>query len=534
LKIAPLITFLLSVFVHWHCALKVDDPVANLQDKIAKAVPMTDSLLRGEWLGDSTYTLRDTKAVRFEASDLQLRIFRDGRYRLRDKHGLVFESTNSGTLRRIGDSLLFVDEVTGKGPVCIGKLTFKGNYLSLYQPAKLRYAFFHRIPNADTVVPTAFLEHGFFMRTARRDSLDRVTQEALSFAFDYLTFADGRWKYEQWRQGFASADSGNYAVVADTLRLMPNAGNDSGQGFAGDFVSEFPSADSLRLWPLHEGRIDQGFSQFARRDSLPRWHRDLRPYVGYWRGDSARDDSGFMIMGFERFYDLEITTDGKVKTYAQATRLPVLNSWQLDSGRMIFSGAANSSYPLLPSTQGNAQDTLLLLENARDLGLKRLVFYGTRRNGNVFTANPVARFPHRDHAVLRFGNDSLTYLSTSAWVNAPDRAEFAAYGSTDTLWAVFALPREATFTSSQSGFVFKMQGRNSTLGKFRCSARSDLALTLRLQNEASAPTSVGTLQGQCRIDASEIPVVDTAMSVTGNYVIRRALSAPLRSPLWSM
>jgi hypothetical protein len=522
------LTWPLVALVWSHCALKIDDPVGNLQEKINTAIETSDSALIGAWVADSTYTLRDTAPKRLTDNPLTLNLYRDGRFRMSPGLQIVFPNLVSGIYRRNGDSLTLSQVDANVEHMGIVSLTFLGNYLRVYQPSQLRYAFFHKVPRADTASADAFLDSGFWVLHSRRDSLDIVSREKGTNRFEYLFFRNGKLRREIWIQGLPRADSGEFRVVGDSLWCdgIPN----------GRWVFEAIHGDTLRLWPLRQGVTDSGFMQFARVDSFPKWHRDLRPYMGYWRGDSLRDTSGKKRTEYESYFDLALDTHGRVQVFSKSLKLPAFSNWSLDSGRFVFTGAANGAYSMEPSLFFRGQDTLVQWITSREAPADRtLDFYGTKSDSTGWGQSLLARFPLKNHAVIRWATDSAAYLSFSHFAASPDRAEFGQSVPPESLWVVFHLPSQASISSSQSGFYFKMQGRDTTRGLFHCSSRSDLPLTLRMQADSAASTaslSRGDILGACHIDSSQIPAPDSVLPISGEYRIERKSTGVLRSRLW--
>jgi len=507
--------------------LQWDDPVANLRDEIAKPIPPNDSLLSGHWVGDSTYTLRDTKALSLGDRPLNLWLFRDGRFRITDSTQAAFPKLWRGTYSRANDSLFLQPDAgsSGESRLFIVKLTFLGNYLGLYQPAELRYTHWHLRSQLkpDTLLP--FLERGIWTCVLRRDAADSQTPETLRSRFEYLYFNPEGYRREWWNRGIKREETGPLSREGDTLWL----GGGENQGY----VWELLAPDTLRLWPLSNARLDSGFSLYHRMDSLPRYHLDLNGLPGYWRGDSARDSLGLQAMNYERFIDLRFGKEGTLTAFRQGSRVPAFTSWDIDSGRVLLQGSGQPAYRMAPKITTQGGDTLLTLfadpsrENPNPLKL-----YGTRRDGETLAVNPIARFPSQNHASLRIGSDTLLFLSHAAWMNGkPEQAEFAAIPSPDTAWLILTLPAQASFSSDETGFRLKIQARTDDLGRFTCQAAADLALTLRRDPSSTDTLAIGSLQGHCRLVGAEKPPADSTLNLEGEYLIRRHAGA-LQSPLW--
>ncbi len=512
----------------WNCALKVDDPVANLQEKIAQGVNLTDSLLMGQWEGDSTYTLSDTRATVFTQKRLQLWLYRDGRYRIGDSGQTLFQKTETGVFNRLGDSLWLSPDV-GTQDIYIAKLTFMGNYLSLYQPAKRRFCFFHRLPRLDTVDRESYLSQGpgRWILIASRDSSDRWKRESWTQNFEYWIFGESRCRREQWKFGQPNIDTTTVSLGGDTLKLSGNTPR--------AFILEALHRDTLRLWPLRGQKTDSGFIDLVRRDSVPPMHRDLQALPGYWRTDSLKDSSALRVLDYDHFYDLEFSRDGELKTTLHGMELPAFTTWSLDSGIIRLSGNSSEIYRL-PYRLTTIGDTSHLFFELAPLPSRKFItrFYLTRVNGSSFATHPAARFPELSHAILVVGKDTLSFLQMANWSKSEgEKAELAAALPADTSWMILQLPTVETFSSDQPKFQFRLMATLPSLGKFECASTANLPLTMRVIGSVSGPSQAGTLQGKCRLIHSAKATSDTALDVAGEYRVRRIQKGPLLSPLWT-
>jgi hypothetical protein len=513
----------------WKCALKIDDPVANLEKKIAQPIALTDSLLMGQWMADSTYTLRDGKATVVQPGNLNLWIFRDLRYRAEDIGQIVFPSVALGRITRNQDSLLLQpDAISANLPnTFLATASFRGNYLDLYRPADLRHTFYHRILQLSTDTLAARIKSGLWMRVGSRDAQDLRQVETSTSHFEYIFFKDSTFQREYWKRGLTTPETGEYSLIRDTLTLNG--------AVTKTYLLDWLRRDSLRLWPLGKNGLDSGFLVYKQRDSLSPWHQDLSYVPGYWRGDSIEDSSGWILPDYEKYYDLEFFPDGRIANPSKALALPSFTHWDLDSGFVTLDAQDGRQFKVRSTSQILNSDTLLTLRGrASTLQTRDLVVHLTRRDGSNFTQSPFARFPDHNHVVLIVASDTLRYLNYSAWSEGrPEKMEFRSIQAQETTWVAMTLPTEASFTSSQSLFQFHMEGVTATLGRFKCSARSDLPLTLRVNSQLGALAQAGTIQGVCRIDTAARNSSDTLLSLQGSYRINRSGNHNLISPLWA-
>jgi hypothetical protein len=512
----------------WDCALKIDDPVANLEKKIAQPITLTDSLLVGQWMADSSYTLRDDQATVVIPGNLNLWIFRDLRYRAEDSRQIVFSSIALGRVTRHQDSLYFQpDAIPISLPsTFLAKATFRGNYLDLYRPSDLRHTFYHRIIQLNTDTLAARIKSGLWMRVGSRDSRDLRQVETSTSHFEYFFFKDSKFQHEYWQRGLMTPDTGEYSLLKDTLTLKG--------AIPKTYLLDWVRRDSILFWPIGEKGLDSGFLVYKQRDSLPPWHQDLSYVPGYWRGDSIEDSSGWILPDYEKYVDLEFFPDGRIVNPSRALALPFFTRWDIDSGIMTLDAQDGRQFRMRSTSQILNSDTLLTLRGrASVLQNRDLILHLTRRNGSSFTQSPLSRFPDHNHVVLIVASDTLRYLNYSAWSEgSPEKMEFRSIQAQETTWVAMTVPSEASFTSSQNLFQFHMEGVTATLGRFKCSARPDLPLTLRLKSELGALAQAGTIQGVCRMDTVPRNSSDTLLSLQGSYRINRNGNRNLISPLW--
>jgi hypothetical protein len=310
---------------------------------------------------------------------------------------------------------------------------------------------------------------------------------------------------------------------------------EQGSGSAPAYWVQWLHADSLRLWPLHQGRPDSGFVVFARRQAPHPFDLNCASLMRYWRGDSAYSDSALRRFHFDEFFDLALDGTHRVTLASNSPDFRRYQNWDIDSGRLVLiDGAARHAFTLRNSPAAS----LSLTQSGNPAPLR---LYFSAADSAAIGANAMSRFPNAPYLRTWIAGDTSLYHRSWNYrglQNQPEQFEsFGIFGS-DSLWQIVALPRGAeTYFPSVAGFRFGLEGKNAALGRFVCFADAAYSFALRLTASSDPGLSPGNFQGTCKIRSAQIAggiSSDSTLALAGDFRLKRASSGSLRSPLWNL
>lgn len=504
------------------CSLSIENPEADARKKLEKVVPTSLSLLTGRWDADSTFTVDDTRASTLDRQGIFLEILADTTYSRQDPTHTVFAANSGGRARLSGDTL-FITPETSAPDTFVVRLRFLGNYLELDHPADQRFTFFHKRKPVDSLA----------LRTALADSLWRYqgnrgkqgTFHAESFAkdFRYLRFrGDSMWMDDRV-DGVIRIDSGE-VEREDSLWTWKASGGTR------DFLFDLIADDSLRLWPLADGHPDSGYHLYRKFSTYHSNDIDMRRLLGHLRSDSIRYPKSTIENHYGRYYDLILGEDHSVGLETDMDSLPAFDSWSLDSGTLdLKSAAAGTTRFRVDTTGGKVK---LSADSGKAFGRSATLFL-TRIDPESFRTNPLERFQEASYFQLVVAGDTtFRFFNTN---QSKDNFEIAEVVDTSVYWtAIHIDAAQETYQSSQAGFFFAFEDRNSGLGRFTCKSDPAKGLVVRRTGAADESLVRGLIQGACRILSADSSFADSALEINGAFRLKRKSAGALASPLWNL
>lgn len=484
----------------------------------------------GRWEADSTFNVDDIRATRIPANSLQFEIFTDTTVAILDTLKLTFPTGKVvGNIRLAGDTLFVLPSAGSKGlpDTFLVKLRFLGNRLELDHPADLRYTFFHKRKPIDSTVQDSLLRDSLWLLQKRIVDPDSTYIEPLLQDFSYLRFPKDSMDRDWHRNGIFQTESGSWTKQGRKWIWKTSAGTR-------EFFVDLIHRDTLRIWPLVEGRPDSGFEVYLRASRPHPFDLDVRPVLGYVRTDSIRVIRNPLVNHFGRFYDLELKGDHSVKTWTNMTSLPDYKTWTLDSGRLQLDGPADVRTLFRLDTLNSIEVKLTTDSGAFFKVITDL--FESRIDGSRFPEHPLERFDQASYAHIVMGADTLRYyFSVNYNKSTPDQHEINMPDSSGLdKWLTMDInPAQESFQSSQAGFRFIMEGRNAALGSFTCRALPDNDLVIRLTASKDPSLAQGLLQGHCHILSADLAPADSNLNLDGSFRFKRKRSDDvLHSPLW--
>lgn len=498
--------------------------------KLAKLVEPTWELLEGRWLGDSTYTIFDEESASLKGR-LILDVFPDSSVSVFDSTGLVFPGSFQAPVRLSGDTLrLAAGRGNARPDTLAVKLRFLGNWLELDRISEQRFVHFHKSKPFDSLARKALLDSGIWMRRLQRIAYDTSRKDALRKDFDYLVFSGDSLLRDTRRDGLSGVEAG--PLDPDGRRFAWSL-----PGGSRTLQLDLYHADSLRMWPITDGRADSGYSLYVREKARHPFDLDMTAFLepGQLRTDTVRTASGAIDNHYGRYYDLVLGADHSVRTLTNMAAMPRFEAWSIDSGYLWLEGdsAARTRFRVdKPSPR-----SLILRSDSGHAFARPTDLQQTLVNGSRYADHPLERFDQAAYLHVVAGPDTLAFYFQPAFKrNAHEEFEIARYDGGDggdTLWAAWRLDGSETYGSSQADFLFAFQGRTAALGRFTCRSAPDLDLAIRTLAGGDPSLVQGLVQGSCRIIASEAAPADTALAITGEFRAKRR-SGSLASPLWSL
>jgi hypothetical protein len=477
--------------------------------------------LIGRWKADSTYTVDDTRALVVKQDPVWMEIFPDSSFSQLDTSRLTFNGKSEGVYLQSGDTLI-TSPSNAPPDTFLVQLTFLGNYLRLHHPSDQRYTFFHKVKPRDSAEQTRMLRDSLWRMVGRRPEPGVFKTEANTVDFSYLRFSGDSMYAEVRANGVARLDSGVLSRKDFNWTWKAASGT---REFLADLVKE----DSLRLWPLTEGRPDSGYSVYLRTSHPHKFDLDMRPLLGHLRCDSIFFPAVRLENHYGRYYDWTLTPDHKVAVETNMPGVPIFSSWTLDSGTVALDapGFDRVRFTLMPGS-GSRE---LLAQGVNYFGNGGRVF-ATLVDPARFASKPLERFETASYLRLIVAGDTLDYFFGGN--NVRDQFEAMRIVSDSVYWAAINLSKtQENFLSSQPGFFFAFQGRNAALGRYACRSRPERDLVIRQSASGHPLMAQGLVQGACQVLNAQTPAADTLLDVEGSFRFKRRTYGPIASEAWS-
>jgi hypothetical protein len=503
------------------CSLSLEDPAQDAKNKVAKPIPTTMPALVGRWKADSTYTVEDTRATVIVLEPVWLEIFADTSYAQLDTSRMTFNGKSDGVYYLSGDTLITFPSNAPPDTFMV-RLTFMGNYLQLLHPADQRYSFFHKIKPQDSATQFEMLKDSLWLNEGKRLDPGIFQKEEQKKDFSYLRFRGDSMYADVRKNGVIRMDSGVLSKKGFIWTWKAAGGT---KGFLADLVKE----DSLRMWPLTEGRPDSGYFLYVRRSLHHPRDIDMRRLMGHMRCDSIRYPTGMMENHYGRFYDWTFTEDHKVAVETNMKAVPLFNAWSLDSGFLALDAPGYKTHRFDVDTTTGTID--LFTPDTSAFGRGGHVFQ-TKVDASRFAAHPLERFETASYLELVIGADTADYFFNGN--NVKDQFEIARIVSDSVYWLSMVLGKsQETFQSSQPGFFFAFQGRNAALGRYACRSRPERDLVIRQTASGNPLLATGLVQGTCKVINAEIPPADSTLNLEGSFRFKRRSYGGLVGHAWS-
>lgn len=501
--------------------MSLENPELDAKNKVANPIPTTIDALVGRWKADSTYTVDDTRATVITLEPVWMEIFADTSYSQLDTSRLTFNGKSDGVYRLSGDTLITLPSNAPPDTFLV-RLSFIGNYLQLHHPVDQRFTFFHKIKPRDSATQIAMLRDSLWRMQGRRLVPGSFRSEAQNANFSYLRFSGDSMYADVRTNGLVRRDSGLLAKKGFAWTWNAASGD---QAFLADLIKE----DSLRMWPLTEGRPDSGYFLYIRTSNLHPRDVDMRPLLGHMRCDSIRYPTGMVENHFGRYYDWTFTEDHKVAVETNMPNVPRFTAWTLDSGKLALDapGFDRMRFTVSPA----ADPVALFIQGANFFGNGAQVFQ-TKVDPARFALNPLERFETASYLRLVVAGDTVDYFFNGN--NLKEQFEIARVVADTFFWSAITLNKEQeTFQSSQPGFFFAFQARNAALGRYVCRSRPDKDLVIRQTASGNPLMAQGLVQGTCQVLDAQTPTADTVLNVEGTFRLKRRSYGGLASHAWS-
>jgi|GEM_PF-1763439 len=512
------------------CSVSLENPEADARLKLAKVIPTTMDALVGRWEGDSTFNVEDTRTSDYGYRGMHFEIFADTTVSILDTSKLTFPVAVEGRIRLSGDTLFLLPspKSAGSPDTFLVKLRFLGNRLELDHPSDQRYSFFHKRKPIDSTVQDSLLRDSLWLLLSRKFNPDSTSIEPLLRDFSYLRFPIDSMDRDWHRNGVFRTESGKLSKQGRKWTWKTATGTR-------EFFADLIHNDSLRIWPLVDGRPDSGFDLFLRANRPHPMDLDMRPLLGYMRTDSIRHIRNPVENHYGRFYDLVFAEDHSVQTLTNMPALPKYASWTLDTGRLRLEGPSDVKVLFRIDT---TQPKVVMLTTDSGAYFKVVTdFYQTKVDGSRFQDHPLERFDQASYAHVILGTDTLRYyFSVNYTKAAPDQHEILQPDTGNGYWLTLDInPAQESFQISQPGFRFILEGHEPALGRFTCRALPENDLVIRLNASKDPSMAQGLLQGHCHVLSSQIAPADSNLEVDGSFRLKRKrVGDGMASPLWRL
>lgn len=504
------------------CSLSLEDPAQEAKDKLAKVIPTSMELLIGRWAGDSTYTADDTRATGLgPANPVLLEILSDTSYAQSDTGKIAFPVPRSEGIFYLHVDTLILFPMAAPPDTFVVHLRFLGNYLEIFRVSEQRFTFFHKLKPPGPHELDSLLADSLWAMRGHRAAPGIYRKEALVRDFAYLRFRGDSMFSDRRVNGVVRMDSGPLARDGRHWTWKAADGDK-------EFFADFPSPDSVRLWPLTEGRPDSGFYDYVRKSRHDPFDVDMRPLLGHLRGDSLRAGAGPVEYHYGRYYDWILGEDHRAKVETNIAGVPEWSGWTLDSGFLALATAGHSAQRMRVDTAGGR---VHLTFDTGTYFPAQSVYAATLVPGD-FAGDPLARFDRASYLELKAGGDSLYYFFSES--NEKDRFEIFSGASDASLWAGFALPKaQETFQSGMDGFYLAFNDSTRALGRFTCRSRPDRNLAIR-QTGVDPLFASGFIQGTCVIQKADSAFSDSSLVIEGTFKLLRVDRGGFRNPGWTL
>lgn len=510
----------LSVLGFCGCSLSLENPELDSQKKLAKTIPTTLSALVGRWKADSTFAVDDSRASRLD-DNTYMEVFADTTYSQRDTTRLVFPKGSDGAFYLGGDTLITFPAAAAPDTFMI-KLRFLGNYLEILNVSEQRYSFYHKVKPQDSATQIGMLRDSLWRKQGQRLDPGIFQLEEQTRNFSYLRFKGDSMFSDVRRNGIIRTDSGPLTKTGFKWTWKAGSGTL-------DFIADLVDDDSLRMWPLTEGRPDSGYHLYSKTSRHHPRDVDMRPMIGHMRCDSIRYSNRFLENHFGQYYDWVFTDDHKVRMETNMAEMPMFETWTLDSGFLSLDAPGYKGVRFRMDTVGGGM--VKLLPDSGKAFDKAAIIHQTRVDPDRFRGKPLERFEQASYLQLVINGDTADYFFRSTWIK--DQFEIARVDGDSTLWASITVNKALeTYQSSQPGFYFAFEGMDETLGRYKCKAVPEKDMVIRSTGGSDPLLAQGLVQGACKILSAERPFTDSTLILEGSFRLKRKTYGSFHSPAW--
>jgi hypothetical protein len=505
------------------CSLHLESPEQDAKNKLAKVIPTRMELLLGRWVADSTYNVDDTRATSLGGTGVLLEILADTTYTQIDTNIQAFpKRTAEGVFYLHGDTLI-VFPLTAAPDTFIAHLRFMGNYLELFRSADQRFTFFHKLKPNDSLSTDSLLRDSLWRMDGHRVDPGIYMAETHAVDFSYLRFSGDSMFADVRRDGVIRADSG-VVDKADSLWTWRAAGGTK------VFIADLVKPDSLRLWPLSQGRPDSGFYLYQRVSRHHPNDLDMRRMMGHMRGDSTLYPDRLVVNHYGQYCDWILGEDHKVTVETNIGNVPLWTAWNLDSGFLSLRAPGLGPQRVRMDTLAGG---VRLLADTSVVYAKGTFIWQTRVDPARFKERPLERFQQASYLILVIGGDTTFYFFNAN--NIKERFEISAAIGGAVYWSAFVLNLSLeTFQSGQPDFFFAFEGRTPALGKFTCRSRPDRDMVIRQTVSADPALAEGLLQGSCVILKADSVFTDSILALDGAFRMLKRNRNNLTANVWSL
>lgn len=480
-------------------------------------------LIIGRWVGDSTYDSEDIHAISLGSYGVMLEILADTSFTQVDTAGRAFPQRKAEGVYYLHGDTLIVFPLAASPDTFTVRLRFMGNYLELMRASDQRYTFFHKIKTRDSILTDSLLEDSLWRMTGHRLDPGITFNEASTRDFSYLRFSGDSIYSDTRINGVIREDSGK-VIKKDSLWTWKAAGGERA------FLADLVQVDTLRLWPLTEGRPDSGYYIYKRNFRHQEYDIDMRRLIGRLRSDSLSFTNPFTpIFDYHlgRYYDWILGEDHKVTVESNMVGLPMWTSWTLDSGYLALSAPGKGPLRMKVDT---AKGRVKLTPDSSALFPIGAFIHQTLVDGTRFAAQPLERFPQASYLQIVISGDTTAYYFNGN--NSKERFEISTGAGK---WAVFLLGKtQETFQSSQPDFYLAYEARTQRLGNFTCRSRPYKDLVIRQTVSADPLMATGLIQGACEVQRADSAFSDSTVEMTGAFRIKRKFSGTNQATIWSL
>lgn len=505
------------------CSLSLEDPGLDARNKVAKAVPTTMSALIGRWKADSTYTVFDSQAEQLAGASVWMEIFADTSFSQTDTTKVAFNGKSDGSYYLSGDTLITVPSSAPPDTFMV-RLSFAGNYLQLTRPSDQRLTFFHKIKPRDSATQIALLKDSTWMMEGRRLGPGIFQREPQVKDFSYLRFSGDSMFSDVRINGVVRTDSGPLTKHGSAWTWKATQGE---RGFLADLVED----DSLRMWPLTEGRADSGYRLYSRNPGTHFRDVDMRKLLGHMRCDSLHLAGGIVENHFGRFYDWTFSEDHKVAVETNMDDMARFTAWSLDSGFLVLDAPGIPGTRLRVAADGGSA---VLTGTGTGAFRNGENIFQTRVDASRFAEHPLERFDRASYLQLVIAGDTADYFHN---VNYSKESFEIARKISESLyyWAsIVLIKNQETFQSGQPGFYFAFEGRTAALGAFQCRSRPNRDLVIRSTLPGDPLLAEGQIQGACQILKADSAFADSTLNLEGSFRLRRKSVGSMYSTAWGL